>query len=502
MIDQLHRARKVSVPLIAITTSDPAATIAAITADPSSAADLQPDQVPIMQWDVVRGLRDVNTAGRAAVTKITGGDESKLLAAYNLTECLSMFGDARVVPKASILFVHNAHRWCAEPPVAQAAWNLRDVFKRIGATLILIGPDFSLPPELAGDVVVLDDPYPSHVECRAITASVYTAAGLDAPEDQVLDKAARAISGLSAASAEQAVAMSMRRSGVDLSALWALKEKMIENVPGLSSLLRSPARFENMRGNAALISFLQRLNRGRRPPGCYVLVDEIEKMIAGQEDTSGTNQDILGAILAHMEDNKNSGCVLVGPPGTGKTHLASAAGNDASAFPVKWDGGAMKNSLVGQSGLNTRLALKTIQAISGGEVFWIATCNNLKALPPELLRRFKLGIYFVDLPSAAERAGIWDLYRDMYEIRDETPPPDDGWSGDNIKTCCDIAYRLAIPLSEAAREIIPAAVSAAKMIESLRREAHGRYKSASYPGTYRMDDDGGSDGPRMMGGIA
>jgi SpoVK/Ycf46/Vps4 family AAA+-type ATPase len=46
-----------------------------------------------------------------------------------------------------------------------------------------------------------------------------------------------------------------------------------------------------------------------------------------------------------------------------------------------------------------------------GSVFVIATANDIERLPPELLRKGRFDeIFFVDLPSRAERASIWTVH--------------------------------------------------------------------------------------------
>jgi hypothetical protein len=46
-----------------------------------------------------------------------------------------------------------------------------------------------------------------------------------------------------------------------------------------------------------------------------------------------------------------------------------------------------------------------------GRSLWIATCNSIASLPPELRRRLALGTFFFDLPASDERQHIWNIYR-------------------------------------------------------------------------------------------
>jgi len=63
----------------------------------------------------------------------------------------------------------------------------------------------------------------------------------------------------------------------------------------------------------------------------------------------------------------------------------------------------MRSSLVGASTERLRTALQIIDAVSQRRMLFIATCNSIASLPPELWRRFTLGTFFFDLPTANER---------------------------------------------------------------------------------------------------
>lgn len=149
--------------------------------------------------------------------------------------------------------------------------------------------------------------------------------------------------------------------------------------------------------------------------------------------------------------------------------------------------GAMTGSLVGESQAKIRAAMDVFRAVSQGKGLFIATCNKIASLPPELRRRFSLGTFYVDLPNAEERAAIWPVWLNRYEIKDATLPDCDGWTGAEIRACCDIAYRADITLKDAAKFIVPVCKSAADQIKALRDQANGRFISANQPGIYTLE---------------
>jgi SpoVK/Ycf46/Vps4 family AAA+-type ATPase len=219
-----------------------------------------------------------------------------------------------------------------------------------------------------------------------------------------------------------------------------------------------------------------------------VFLDESEKAFAGTgTDLSGVKTELTGAILSWMQDRSADGCLLIGPPGAAKSLVAKATGNTAGIPTIAFDLGAMQNALVGSSGERLRSALKVVDAVTNGRSLWIATCNSIGTLPPELRRRFTLGTFFFDLPSPEERAAIWKIYLTKYGGSGELPD-DDGWTGAEIKECCRKAYRLKLTLKESAEYIVPVSRSAADQIKMLRQQASGKFISASNPGIYQFHE--------------
>ena len=119
-------------------------------------------------------------------------------------------------------------------------------------------------------------------------------------------------------------------------------------------------------------------------------------------------------------------------------------------------------------------------------MFVVCTANDVSKLPPEFGRSERFdGIFFLDLPDREEKDAIWSLYLQMFEIdRDQRLPSDEKWTGAEIKACCRLAALLDVPLTQAAQNVVPVAVTAVESVERLRNWASGRCLSASQPGIY------------------
>lgn len=482
LIQQLKAARRVSVPIVAIQTPDPAATVEAV-------CEAINGESPKLQWDLVRGFTSLNDAGQTAIADASSTDTT-----FNPIAALVA---AEKLPRESVLFFHLAHRLIVDQIVLQAVWNLRDKFKLDRRMLILLGSQFQLPAELSGDVVLLDEPLPDAKQLTKIVRDQFDAAQLKKPDDESLTKAVDAIQGLPAFAAEQVTAMSLRKEGLDYAGLWERKRQQIEQTPGLR-VYRGGETFSDIGGVDVVKGFLGKIMTGHARPNAVVFVDEIEKAMSGSRgDTSGVSQDQLGSLLSYMQDNQAAGMIFIGPPGSGKSLVAKAAGAVAGVPTIQLDLGAVKGSLVSQSEHQIRTAFKVITAVSNGKSLWICTCNAINELPPELRRRFTLGTFFFDLPSLAEREKIWTYWLKRFEFSAKADTPgDEGWTGAEIRQCCEIAWRLGCTLKEASEFIVPVSRSAADQIDKLRNLASGRFLSASYPGVFNTKREAETTRPK------
>lgn len=493
LIETIKAARRVSTPLLCVTTADQQAVVASICESINGAKgdigdiDTSP---PKISWDAVRGFVARNAAGNGALQQFDQGQDIATISS-NPMEAIAM---AAELPAKTILLWYNAHRFIGDAVVAQGIANLRDEYKQDRRTLILLAPSLRLPTELAADVVVLDDPLPDDTELSSVLGSVHEAGGIEVAyatsNPEIVDSATAAARGLSAFEAEQVFAMSLTKDGIDLDEAWERKIAAVNKTKGVEMVRGGRETFDTLGGLEQAKKFILQRIAGPNPPAAVVFIDEIEKsMAAVGTDTTGVSQDFHGAFLKWMEDNELDGMILVGPPGSGKTAFARAVGNSAGIPTITWDLGAMKGSLVGESESAIREAQKISSSVGGGRILVIATCNKLDVLPPELRRRFTSGIWYFDLPTKEERKGIWQIHAERYNIKGdpfELMPDDTDWTGAEIRNACKIAWQLETTLEKAADYIVPVAKANPDSIKRLRDAATGRWLSASYPGPFRQ----------------
>jgi hypothetical protein len=482
-VRQFLDARRVSVPLVAVRTPDPASTLRTFIGALNGDAETD----PILQWDVLRGLLGVNQPGIEQSRAIHGPNGKPAMVSNKPTAALAMCEAFGVEDSNTLVFFHNAHLFWSDPVVKQGIWNLRDRLKGGGSMLILLCSMGATLPEELSDVYMIDEPLPVAADIEAITRAILEGQKQPEPSTDLLGRAVDATVGLSMFSVEQTIAMSTTKAkGLDTNAAWERKRSIIEQTKGMS-VWRKGERFADIGGCENSKTFNQRLIDARAFR-VVLFMDEIEKMFAGTgTDTSGVITQLTGTFLSWMQDTGALGELFIGHPGAAKSAMAKAIGNEAGVPTVAFDVGAMQNSLVGQSGDNLRTALKRVDAIGQGKVLVIGTCNKIDSLPPELRRRFKLSTFFFDLPTEAGRAKIWDIYRAKCQTQGALPDDSD-WTGAEIRTCAEQSELLKISLEEAATYIVPVAVADPERIEALRRLASGRFISAEAAGTYQFTE--------------
>lgn len=486
-MEQFRAARRSAAPIVIIRTADYSSVTKEITTYYTER------QVPILNWDNSRGVMGVNQLGGEAATKVNANDQQQpaALVTGNPVEALQRILPG--LPSKSILFMMNLQIILeSKDPgrlgVIQGIWNCRDAFKTSQRTLVLLVPDIKVPPELSNDVIILDVSLPDRQGLSEIVLKQFVAAKLDAPAPDKVGDAVDAISGLSAFSAEQVTAMSLGRKGLDLRSMWDRKKSIIKQTGGLT-VHTGVGSFDELGGLDHIKEYLRMIIAGKRPPKLVVLLDEIEKQVAGKYDSSGTGMDALGVLLSSMQDNGWGGALFPGVSGTGKTECGKAMGAEAGGLFLTLDMGGMRDKFVGNSEKMVRAAMSMLLAMGGENVFFIATCNSMEGIPPELKARFTYGTYFFDLPTEADRKLIWGIYRKMFRIDPKMQtPPDFGWTGREIKACCDRSDELAIPLIKAATKISPVYRSMGDNLKVLRESAHLKYLSAAKEGFYNMKE--------------
>ncbi|MDT0445439.1 AAA family ATPase [Streptomyces johnsoniae] len=173
----------------------------------------------------------------------------------------------------------------------------------------------------------------------------------------------------------------------------------------------------------------------------------------------GRKHDLMHADLRGTGLRPPRGVLLVGVPGCGKSLSAKAIATEWQLPLYRLDMASIHGKFLGESEGRMREALNTAdrvapcilwideiekglagrddltgvsQRVIGHFLFWlqestsrafvVATANEVRSLPPELLRKGRFDeLFFVDLPEEQERAEIIELYYRRYVKADPDP---------------------------------------------------------------------------------
>lgn len=394
----------------------------------------------------------------------------------------------------------------------EIAIHLKNSFK----TIVLVSPVMEIPTELEKEITVLNYPLPtredlSHLLDRIVEdVKQFKQVVIDL-DDKGRERLLQAALGLTLGEAENVFAKIIvkdeRLSGADVNEVFAEKQQIIRK-SGLLEYYATSERFDNVGGMPVLKDWLTK------------------RAAAFSEDAR-----VFGLPSPR-------GILMLGVQGCGKSLCAKAVANQWQLPLLRFDMGRMFGSLVGSSEENVRRAISVAESVApailwvdeidkafagsqgsgatdGGTtarvfgtfltwlsekhapVFVVATANDISQLPPELLRKGRLDeIFFVDLPSRAERAEIFRIHigkrgRDASKFDLEAlADASKDFSGAEIEESINSALYDAFysgddltneHIKEALGQTVPLAKTMDEQINRLRNWAEGRARNASVP---------------------
>lgn len=491
-MDLLAKMYRSGVPLIAVQTGD------SIECEDKvkSVINGLDKNAPILAWDTIQGLRSAN-----------GDKSNKTLSRFNappaeLTTSIAAIAKSISQPlvqleRGTVIILHNPHFSFHEPSTIQAIQNMRELIEGFGANVVMLVPyGTAIPTVLSGDIMVVDDNPPDKKEIVNEIKEIVSCANYSLDDDEKIslshdesESLSEILSGFSLFANRQMLTVSMQEPTEEdpnifnKMVLQQQKVKQIENVPGLT-IWNGNEMFTDLAGLDQLVWFCKRLTKHTR---IVVLLDEIEKQLGntGSALDGGTSMAQFGQVLSFMEDKKTDGILLAGSPGTGKSHVAKSVANEAKCLCLAVNWTQARGRFVGETEGNTARILKTIETLAGNGILFVATSNDITRLPPELIARFTLGTFMVELAEGKALDNIWKLRLNEFGVKTKPTFNYRGYSGRDIRNACRLASKLGIHINEVENLIVPTAQQNPLAVSMLREQADGRYLDASKPGVYR-----------------
>jgi SpoVK/Ycf46/Vps4 family AAA+-type ATPase len=366
----------------------------------------------VLRWDLVRGWED------------NGSAKGSVMAA------LDRIGKT-AVEEYTIFVLRDLHPVLKYPytdknaPVVRELRNLTRELKRSKKTIILTSVALELPEELKEEVTVIDFPLPNVQEIDSLISHV-----VEKPQQLQVSGLAR----------EQLVkacqGLSRGRIGRVLAKALAAKQQINES--DIDGVLEE--KQQAIRQTGILEFFNSR---------------ESLKSVGGLENLKQwvkMRQDAFTDEARRYGIPNPKGVLLVGIQGTGKSLSAKTIASEWRLPLLRLDTGRLFGGIVGESESRVRQMIQLAEAIapcvlwideidkafgniiSGGDgdsgtsrrvfgslitwmqektspVFIVATANNVRILPAELLRKGRFDeIFFLNLPSESERQDIFKVH--------------------------------------------------------------------------------------------
>jgi len=394
----------------------------------------------------------------------------------------------------------------------EIALHLKNSFK----TILLVSPVMEIPTELEKEITVLNYPLPSRADLSELLDKIIADVKQFKQVNIDLDNAGRerllqAALGLTLGEAENVFAKIIvkgeRLSGDDVNEVFAEKQQIIRK-SGLLEYYATTEGFAHIGGLVVLKGWLSK------------------RALAFSDEARSFGLPAPKGIL------------MLGVQGCGKSLCAKAVSTQWQLPLLRFDMGRMFGSLVGSSEENVRRAIAVAESVApailwvdeidkafagaqgsgatdGGTtarvfgtfltwlseksapVFVVATANDISQLPPELLRKGRLDeIFFVDLPSRAERMEVFRIHlikrgRDASHFDLEAlADASSDFSGAEIEEAINSALYDAFyaksdlsmdHLLTALTQTVPLAKTMDEQINRLRTWAEGRARNASVP---------------------
>jgi ATP-dependent 26S proteasome regulatory subunit len=390
------------------------------------------------------------------------------------------------------------------------AHHVRDTYKSI----VIVSPMMKIAPELSKDITVIEFGLPVPSDFNQLLDRIVEDVR-DNPQIQInlegesRERLLHAAQGLTLKEAENVFAKTLVLDGKldadDVSVVFSEKQQIIKK-SGLLEYYEAQEEFSQVAGLKNLKDWL------------------VKRSIAFSDRASQFGLPSPKGVL------------LLGVQGCGKSLCAKAVSALWKLPLLRFDLGRMFSGLVGSSEENIRQAIQTAESIApailwideidkalagstggGGSdggtasrvfgtlltwlsektapVFVIATANNIRNLPPELMRKGRLDeIFFVDLPLDDERQEIFKIHLRRRGRRSsefnlaELAKLTDGFSGAEIEEAIVSAlfdsFSRQMPLDTemikiSIAETVPLSKTMHEELSSLRSWAQGRARPAS-----------------------
>jgi AAA+ superfamily predicted ATPase len=424
-------------------------------------------------------------------------------------EALPMLKHIAAMHVDAIFLLKDLAPHLARPETARALRELALELSHSSSAIILTGDPLELPRDIEAMTVRFDLKLPDENERREVIRKVVdamktrTPVQVDLSRDDV-HRLVQALAGLTLQQTRRVIAQAILEDGkltpLDIERVIRWKGEIIQR-GGVLDFYPPEANTPELGGFARLKTWLAHARTGFTPEARSLNLQPPKGVLF--VGVQGCGKSLAAKFIAREWQlpllKLDAGRLYEKYVGESEKNFRRATGvAEAMAPVVLWIDEIEKAFASGTSsdadgGLSQRLFasfLTWLQEKTPG-VFVVAAANDLSRMPPELLRKGRFDeIFFVDLPSAQERANIFSIHlrarkQDATQFDLETlAAAAEGFSGAEIEQAVIAALYRALhakqPLTTAAlvetmRGTVPLSVSRREDVNRLRAFAEGRF---------------------------
>jgi len=438
IFDKLHNMLKAYYPVFYITSFEYDRTKQKIRGIAKSF-----DSCNIYEWNCVDGLR------------LREKDSYKYIEnKENQDELLQYILDIDNKSIKDIFILEDFNEYIEDSKVKHLLRVIAEKARFTNTHVLIISAIYKLPVELEKYITLIDIPLPDRADLEVTLSQVEKDKKLSLPV-HLRNKLVDAALGMTTIEADLAFCLS------------AVKDNFNENSP-----FTVASEKEQIIKKSGLLEYFQKNETLKDIGGLDVLKDWLKKRQVAYD---------LPAKQWGLSEPK--GLLLLGVPGCGKSLTAKCIASMWNMPLLRLDIGKVYQGLVGSSEDNMRRAISTAEAVApcvlwideiekglsgtkssgstdGGvtsrifstiltwmqektkPVFVVATANDIRQLPPELLRKGRFDeIFFVDLPTEDERQNIFKIHLEKKNQKSEffaltqIGKESEGFNGAEIEEC-------------------------------------------------------------------
>ncbi|WP_230578434.1 AAA family ATPase [Selenomonas ruminantium] len=387
----------------------------------------------IFVWRITTGIERIEVE-----TDITAGGKPE----KDTSDPMKALDFIQKYNKPAMLILLDFHVYFdSRKPEAKVIRKVRDTVNMLKGgmvpkNVILLSPRLILPNELQKDITIVDFDLPDYRDIKQSLKRIIndnrgnTKIRFDLDENSS-EELARAAQGLTLQEAENAFARAIVERGCldkDSRDIIVEEKRQIIKKTGVLEYIQSDLNLDDVGGLGNLKKWLlKRNNSWQARAAKYSLPAPKGVLITG---VPGCGKSLTAKAISAMWKlpllRMDVGKIFSGIVGSSEENMRNAIKTAEAAAPsILWideiEKGFSGVSGSGDSGTSTRVfgTFLTWMQEKKEPVFVVATANNIHALPSEMMRKGRFDeIFFVDLPTAAERKAIFKVHL-MRRLKDK-----------------------------------------------------------------------------------